>query len=345
MPRRFLFTTLASGLLLGGIGCRHLCNKCRDGGPPPGTYLNEPVPGPRGDRIPPTPVPTTPGGPSEVVPPPVIPDSTRSFRIDPTTPPGPWDPAPTTSPFRSDLPPSSPPRSDLPLTSPAPTTPRTDNKELIFPDPLPGGAPSQVPSQSPGTRGFLEEPVRPLGGSDLPPSSAGTQPPAATQPKPGFLDDPTTRSPVGLPGFTRVPGRDGVASGRKPTLDGFDWLRANGFKTLVYLHAPSADVSAARDLSEKRGLRFVPIAVSPATLKKAFDEFAAVVSDRSARPLYVADEDGVRAGGLWYLLFRTSDLLGDDAARVRAAPLGLTDATTEEQKQFWLAIQDVLAKR
>ena len=89
----------------------------------------------------------------------------------------------------------------------------------------------------------------------------------------------------------------------------------------------------------------MPIAVSPGTLQKAFDEFAAAVADRGNRPLYVIDEDGTRAGSLWYLLFRTRDLLSDDTARLRAAPLGLTEAATEEQKQFWIAVQDFLAKR
>ena len=104
-------------------------------------------------------------------------------------------------------------------------------------------------------------------------------------------------------------------------------------------------MAPVRDLAQTRGLRFVPIAVSPGALPKAFDEFAAAVDDRGSRPLYVIDETGVRAGSLWYLLFRTRDLLGDDTARLRAAPLGLTEAATEEQKQFWIAVQDLLAKR
>ncbi len=322
--RRVLSAGLAAGLLLGGVACHHCCKK-KTGCCPPGGLLGDPVP--PGGTIPPTAVPTTP--PSDgPLPPPVIPDTGRSsssYRFDPRTPPGPWDPAPTVSPF-------------LPDTPPAP--PRSDRKELLAPDPLPAGVAPELPSSTrPGTSGFLGEPVRPIGGSDLPPR------PGTPGQSGRLLDDPTTRVPVGLPGYTRVPGHDGVASGRKPTLDGFDWLKSNGFKTVVSLHAPAADVTAARDLAEKRGLRFVPIAVSPDTLKKALDEFMTAVSDRANRPLYVIDEDGVRAGSLWYLVFRTQDLLGDDTARLRAAPLGLTDAATEEQKQFWLAIQEVLAKR
>ena len=310
--RRLLIAGLAAGLLLGTAACRHHGKRGRDCCPP-GGLLDDPVP--RGGTIAPPGLPTTPPPASkDPLPPPVIPDSgSRSFSIDPRTPPGPWDPTPSAPPFRSDVPPAP------------------GQREVLSPDPLPRGVPPEIPlSSKPSTGGLLEEPIRPNG--------------AAAKPD-RLLDDPTTRAPVGLPGFARVPGRDAVASGRKPTLDGFDWLKASGIKTVVYLHAPSADVAPARDLAEKRGLRFVPIAVSPGTLKKAFDEFAAAVDDRGNRPLYVIDEDGVRAGSLWYLLFRTRDLLGDDTARLRAAPLGLTDAATEEQKQLWIAVQDVLARR
>jgi len=210
--------------------------------------------------------------------------------------------------FRIDpsFPPSSPPR-----TSP----PRNGKPELMLPEAPPPGVGTELPvERRSSNKGFLEAPLQP-----------------------GDTN--------GLSGYTTVPSYDRVANGRRPTIDGFDALKANGFRTVVYLHAPSANVSAARDVAEKRGLRFVPIAVAPATLRTALDEFTAIVADQAARPVYVADEDGVRSGALWYLVFRTTDVLGDDAARLRATPLGLTEATTEEQKQFWLAIQNVLAKR
>ncbi|HET6572342.1 MAG TPA: hypothetical protein VFG68_01980 [Fimbriiglobus sp.] len=308
MMRRLMLSGLAAGLVLSGAAC-HLCKKYkgRDCCPSAGPYLGDPVP--RGGTIPPTSVPTTPPSPmpGEPLPPPVLPDTRGSFSIDPRTPPGPWDPTPT----------------------------RPSQPELLTPEPLPRGVSPEVPlSSKSDASGFLGEPVRPVGGTDLPPKPADR-----------MLSGPTARAPVGLPGYARVAGRDGVATGRRPGLDGFDWLKSNGFKTVVYLHAPSADVAAVRDLTAARGLRFVPIAVSPGTLPKAFAEFAAAVEDRGGRPLYVIDETGTRAGSLWYLLFRTRDLLGDDTARLRAAPLGLTEATTEEQKQFWIAVQDYLAKR
>jgi hypothetical protein len=240
----------------------------------------------------------------------------------PSIPSSPSDLPETRFRFDPSLPPASVPSSP----------PRSGRPELLLPESPPPGLGSEITTERrpPGsTRGFLEAPLPPGDATDLPPRSG----------------DPAPRSLTGLAGYATVPNYDRVATGRRPTLDGFDTLRANGFRTVAYLHGSGANVTAARDLAEKRGLRFVPIEVTPATLRAALDQFTAVVTDRGARPVYVADEDGVRSGALWYLVFRTTDLLGDDAARLRATPLGLSEATTEEQKQFWLAIQSLLAKR
>ena len=148
----------------------------------------------------------------------------------------------------------------------------------------------------------------------------------------------------GLPDYTTIAGRDGVANGKLPTPEGLDTLKANGFRTVLVLHDPSSDIAATKDMVEKRGLKFVSIAVSPTNLRKSLDDFALTITDSATKPVYVADDTGVRAGSLWYLFFRTSEMRSDDVARVRATPLGLPTTTTEEGKQFWLAIQLVLAK-
>jgi protein tyrosine phosphatase (PTP) superfamily phosphohydrolase (DUF442 family) len=147
---------------------------------------------------------------------------------------------------------------------------------------------------------------------------------------------------AGLPGFVRV--KEGVASGRKPTLDGFDALKQSGYRTVVYLHPAGADVSAVRDVATKRGLALVAVETTPEKLAAALEAFNAALADRAARPAYVFDDDGVRAGALWYLHFRTAEAMNDDAARVRARPLGLTDQG-DEARAFWLATQRILETR
>jgi protein tyrosine phosphatase (PTP) superfamily phosphohydrolase (DUF442 family) len=152
----------------------------------------------------------------------------------------------------------------------------------------------------------------------------------------------------GLPEFTELTGSGStqIAVGRKPLIEGLDSLKSRGFRTIAYLHAPNADLSAIRSLVEKRGLTFTPIPAAPETLKAATTQLKQLVADPLRRPVYIFDDDGIRAGSLFYYHFRTVESLNDDQARVRASALGLKEASASPlQKQFWLAIQDLLSQR
>jgi hypothetical protein len=138
--------------------------------------------------------------------------------------------------------------------------------------------------------------------------------------------------------------KEGLASGRKPSLDGFDALKQAGFRTVLYLHAAGTDWSAAKEIATKRGLQFVAIEATPEKLASAVEQFNATVADTARHSIYVCDDDGIRAGTVWYLHFRTADSLNDDAARVRARPLGLTDEG-DEARAFAIAAQRYLENR
>jgi protein tyrosine phosphatase (PTP) superfamily phosphohydrolase (DUF442 family) len=239
--------------------------------------------------LPPAGLPTTPGAPA---------------------PPGPVVPSVIPVDPRNYPPPALGPTPPNPSLKPAP--------EVLFPEPLPGGASSR--SSSPGDPGFgvLQGPAKPT-----------------TTPEPPVV--PATMT--GLPGFTKV--ENGLASGRKPDLDGFASLKQAGYRTVIYLHPTGTDVTAVRDLAGKRGLAFIPIETTPERLTAAREAFNAAVTDKAVRPAYVFDDDEVRAGALWYLYFRSKSM-NDDAARVRAKPLGLTDRG-DEGRAFELAIQRYLA--
>ena len=318
-----------------GTGCRHSCKDnrsfCervrdrfddrrdgqrrdtstdRDPANPPGV-----IP-PRGETIPATPLPVTPR---------------NSNTID-------WDPnaslpAPKRSSekiFPSDLPRSVP--SDPLLVVP----PGPPNRTLLLPDPLLQDPLKTIPKDP--TSGILGEPIQP---DAVKPAEEAKSIAPDTK-----TDLPTDAPPVGVESFAAVPGQENVACGKKPTVEGLDALKSKGFKTVLYLHSPEADTSAAKELVEKRGLKFVALAVSPQTLGDAAKAFAEQLKDATSKPLFVYDLDGVRAGSLWYLQFRKVDLVNDDIARIRAGALGLKDAdSSEEQKQFWIAIQTQLAKR
>ena len=263
--------------------------------------------------------------------------------------PRPFLPSAPSSPFL--LPPANVP------TTPAPPPPAAGS--LVPPPVAPPPETRQYPSAP--TPGWLAPPVtatptpppsnRPppeiLLPESLPPASNGSSssarpptPARSGEPSPSSVASPPTSSH--LPGYTRV--KRGVATGRRPTLDGFDALQRAGFRTLVYLHAPQADFTDIRQIAHSRQLDVIPLEVTPENLPQTAEQFHAIVADTSRHPLYVFDEDGVRAGVLWYLHFRTIDALNDDAARIRARPLGFLEQGNEATP-WLLAIQRYLSQR
>ncbi len=237
-----------------------------------------------------------------------------------------------------------------PATLPPPNVPT---------QPLPGPA---VPS--PGPSGYLQGPVDPLRaapsgpttlypdpvpGSGMsrpaPPSASGTSDRpvngVTAEPVNGVTAEPVKASAVGtgLPGSTKV--KDGLYAGRRPTIDGYDALKAARFRTVIYLHGAGADVAAVKDLAATRDLNFVAIETTPETLAEASRQFDRVAGDRVTRPAYVFADDDVRAGAVWYLHFRTADAADPDVARLRAKALGLTERG-DEGKAFAAAVEKAL---
>jgi hypothetical protein len=163
-------------------------------------------------------------------------------------------------------------------------------------------------------------------------------------PKPAVQEERsrTPSLPVGIPQFAAV--NDQVASGLKPSLDGgLDWLQANGYHTVLHVHLPGADDSADRKQVEKYGLKYLSLEVSPQTLTPVVvSQFNSTVADPANYPLFVYDKNGMLAGGLWYLHYRTADQATDETARTRALRLGLKEDPAGEHREMWLAIQKYL---
>jgi hypothetical protein len=154
----------------------------------------------------------------------------------------------------------------------------------------------------------------------------------------------TPALPVGIPDFAvAIPDR--VANGRKPTLDGLDWLKANGYRAALSVRRPGGSDDADRKQFEQRGLKFTSLEVSPETLSWATVEaFARAVNDPSGRPLFVYDADGLLSGGLWFLYFRRIERLSDEAAKLRAARLGWRDSADGPHREMALAVQRLMGQ-
>lgn len=313
MTRRLLLAALAAGSLTGVYGCRHSCCKPSTA---PAPFLPAP-PGRGFSTIPPAGVPTAPGA-VPAFPPPV-----------------------------ASAPGSIPPPDPLlgsnfgpPASKPAP--------EVLLPDPLPSGGMSR--SQSPPDRaGVLGEPSGPKQSTEPPlapkPEPATTKngfPPPADASTPPPKPSATAAKFPGLPGFVVV--KDNVATGRTPTTNGLDMLKKSGYRSVVYLHGEDANVSAIQTDVEKRGLTFTAIEVTPTRLASAVEAFNRVTGTTANRPVYLCDSDGLRTGVLWYIHFRTVEILNADAASVRARPLGYTE-DGEEARTFQVAVQQYLSTR
>jgi protein tyrosine phosphatase (PTP) superfamily phosphohydrolase (DUF442 family) len=174
-----------------------------------------------------------------------------------------------------------------------------------------------------------------------PPGAARLQEPQFTPPPPANLLEasaPTPLLPAGIPQFAIA--KHQVATGLKPMLDGIDWLKQNGYRTVLHLRPPGEDDAAQRRLFEMRGLKYLSLEISPQTLSRAVvDEFNRIVDDRSNQPLFIYDKEGALSGGLWYLHFRFVERLSDEEARIRAGRLGLRETQNGLQSEMWLAIQ------
>lgn len=308
--RSFRIMVLAAVLLAGPAGCRHCCkNRCSPGAAPI-------VPG---QRVQPGCLPASPMTPLQTAPGQAAPGT-----------PGPYGPGS----------PAIPPPAPAPQ-APPPPAPAPSGISGYLPEPSPPVSARWQGVPGPGVRLGAPESAA----SPLPRDGVRLQPPVVTETPParpsiGEQRDSSPALPVGIPQFTVA--REGVTSGLTPYGDGFDWLRTNGYRTVLLLHSPTEDTVAARKAVESRGLAFISLAVSPEKLPHAAEEFNRTVNHKPNHPLFVYDSDGLRTGSLWYLYFRVVDRLPDDAARRKAADLGLREATQGEAGTMWVAIQQYI---
>lgn len=224
-----------------------------------------------------------------------------------------------------------------------PSGPAAQNPPPAWPND-PGSARNYPPQTikpgtwEPGPQGAKQ----PSNGVQLKPPANPTEPPERK--KQATEASPTPKLPASLPQFAFALDQV-VASGLKPFPDGWDWLKANGYKTVLHVHLPGEDDSADKAKVEKLGMKFVSIPVSSKTLTEAVvNEFNQTVARAANQPAFVYDEDGMLAGSMWYIYFRTVDRLPDADATLQASRLGLKE-NQGDQTGMWVAIHKYLAQR
>jgi protein tyrosine phosphatase (PTP) superfamily phosphohydrolase (DUF442 family) len=196
--------------------------------------------------------------------------------------------------------------------------------QLGTPQPIVTEAPTRTAVQDPPTQAQIAD-VAPKG------NTAKPQPAA-------------TALPVGIPQFNLA--RERVGAGLRPLLDdGLDWLKDNGYRTVIYLREPGTADSSDRKQVEKRGMTYVSIELSPQQLtKQTVEDFNKLIADTAAQPVFVYDRDGALAGSLWYLHFRSVDGASADQARLKAAALGLREDRGGLHREMWLRANAVIAE-
>jgi protein tyrosine phosphatase (PTP) superfamily phosphohydrolase (DUF442 family) len=221
------------------------------------------------------------------------------------------------------IPPTAIPAPAGPPIAPPPSEsapPPPGNAELLLPQAPPGKIRSDYPAPNGSRSGAI------LGEPDVayPPPTTDIGDLSADKPTPAAK--PETTNPIA--DFVQV--KEGVGTGRRPDLDGLDWLKTAGYKTVVFLRGQNDDDTTDRQQVEKRGFQFFSILATPETLTQRWlDEFNNQIGEVAARPIFVYSRDEGIAGATWYLHLRTAEFLTHDEARVRAGRLGLKDETTD----------------
>ena len=353
--RRIGTITLAVLTLVAPIGCRCFHRRCdppaRDDTTPRDRDLDPGVIPPRGSTIPPPGVPSRPDGARRDT---FTPTRPGPRLESPVEPPSPFDlPRPVESESKKLFDPALPKNDDKSLPSDG-----IKPKKLLVPEQMPD-APDKLKDNQPESkytpkddgskpvpdRNVFLDPVAPGGPIDLPKTSPRVDEEREPLRRESKASPKPETPPVGLSDFQVVKGKTNVASGQRPTLDGYEWLAKSGYKTVAFAHDPAADVAPVKAVCEAAGLKFVSIPTGPDTIPAATTAFDAAVAAAKDSPLYVCDDTGLRAATLWYAHFRKVDLLSPDAAKVRANGLGLGDTDTNaDQKKLWDAVQLLLAK-
>jgi hypothetical protein len=251
--------------------------------------------------------------------------------------------------------------------SPAPcSTCPPPGTTLIQPQPLPlgagpGPAPEVLQPAPPGAGAAPAAPPLNPAPAGYPPIARGNEPapavhllqpelsesiqqaaasePAAAESK----SAPSPTLPVGIPGFAPAIGEK-VANGRKPALEGLDWLKSSGYRGALLIRKPGESDAADRRQFEARGMTFASLEVALTNLDRStVEQFNQHVTNSGRQPLFVYDVDGSLTGPLWYLYFRRVEHVDEDTARVKAERLGLK-LGERDQRLGWLAVQDFLAK-
>jgi uncharacterized protein (TIGR01244 family) len=113
---------------------------------------------------------------------------------------------------------------------------------------------------------------------------------------------PATADAALLPNYVVV--RPGLAAAGRPSEQGLQQLKAQGFRTVVDLRAPSEEgLAEEKALLEGQGIRYVHVPVTAASFSAAdVDKVQAVLEDSAAAPVLLHCASANRVGAVWAVI-------------------------------------------
>lgn len=259
-------------------------------------------------------------------------------------------------------PPGGAPISPLPQGTPTPPevlTPQPPPTEVKPPSssmyrgpaypPAPQATPRSPATTEPPLARKTPEPKNPQSGQPaktrpLPPDLAEQRQTEPATIPPQSVPEKSWGLPVGIPFYFEVK-ENAAATGHRPDPEGLDWLKSHGFRTVFHLRQPGAARSADREQVEKHGLRYESLEMLPTDFGKSlFERFCQIVTDKQMQPVFVYDDDGTRAGPLWFAYLHIVEKLPLELARTRAELYGYNESGTAEQKSFAEALKRLLSE-
>ena len=210
-----------------------------------------------------------------------------------------------------DLPPEVTERSDSPPIAPAVAKPRAQ-----------AGASSA--DATPASASATDSAPAPAGDHSGGRLGREVDPPSVPDPPPAPAIEPASNDALGITRFVVVDLE--LAGGSAPSTVGLGWLAGKGYKTLLDLRDTSEINSTFIGEAAKRGLRYISFPTDLDKLdREHIERFSAELALNDARPLYFFDDDGGRAGAMWFIRRVLTDKVGWEVAHREAAEIGLTD--------------------
>jgi uncharacterized protein (TIGR01244 family) len=143
---------------------------------------------------------------------------------------------------------------------------------------------------------------------------------------------PESVDPALLPNYVVV--RPGLAAAGRPSEQGLQKIKAQGFRTVVDLRAASEEGQAEeRALLESQGLKYVHVPVTPASFSAAdVDKVQAILDDSAAGPVLLHCTSANRVGAVWAVLQARAGKPMDEAL-AEGKRVGLRSASMIEAAQ------------